>query len=211
MANHCSLSNGAPEARNYPTFFQSFSATDLVHRIDCSFILGLSKVECVFVSKPLYYDEYIGLLINRCEDNASEKCRCTLKISVPCVRLQIFCRRRDSASQKSTRNSMLTSRPSGIELTCEASTFYILLGLYFFLFFPSHLLFLPFFFSLPPSRNSDPGSHGRLLSPLPATVRALHFLTREECSPFFLSSPCVELRLWATIKDKTNQNVRKYK
>ena len=32
----------------------------------------------------------------------------------------------------------------------------------------------PFFFSLPPSRNSDPGTHSRLFSPLPTTVRALH-------------------------------------
>ena len=30
-------------------------------------------------------------------------------------------------------------------------------------------------FSFPPSRNSDPGSHSRLFSPLPTSVRALHF------------------------------------
>ena len=47
----------------------------------------------------------------------------------------------------------------------------------FFFFSPSHMLSSPFFFSLPLSRNSDPGSHmydSRLFSPLPATVRAFH-------------------------------------
>ena len=60
-----------------------------------------------------------------------------------------------------------------------------------FIFNPSHLLSLLFFFlihpiyyrclsflSLPPtcsSRASDPGSHSRLFFPLPSTVRALHF------------------------------------
>ena len=34
-------------------------------------------------------------------------------------------------------------------------------------FFPSCLLSPPFFFSLPPSRNSDPGPHSRLFSPCP--------------------------------------------
>ena len=41
-------------------------------------------------------------------------------------------------------------------------------------------------FSLPPSRNSDPGSHSRLFSPLPTTVRALPFFYREK--PWTLSS-----------------------
>ena len=45
----------------------------------------------------------------------------------------------------------------------------------FFLFFFLHWLSSPFFFSLPPIRNSDPGSHSRLISPPPTTVRALHF------------------------------------
>ena len=42
------------------------------------------------------------------------------------------------------------------------------------------LLFFIFalLFSLPPSHNSDPGSHSRLFSPLPTTVRALHFIAR---------------------------------
>ena len=42
-------------------------------------------------------------------------------------------------------------------------------------FFSIPFIISPFCFSLPPSRNSDPGSHSRLLSPLPTTVRALHF------------------------------------
>ena len=51
---------------------------------------------------------------------------------------------------------------------------------FFYFLFPSHLLSSPFY-SLPPSRNSDPGSHSRLFSPLPTTVRALHFY-REKIS-----------------------------
>ena len=51
-----------------------------------------------------------------------------------------------------------------------------------FLFFSSHLLSSPFY-SLPPSRNSDPGSHTVAGScpRLPTTVRALHFY-REKIS-----------------------------
>ena len=41
-------------------------------------------------------------------------------------------------------------------------------------------------FSLPPGHNSDPGSHSRLFSPLPNTVRALHFY--REKSPALSSS-----------------------
>ena len=38
-----------------------------------------------------------------------------------------------------------------------------LIFVFFFVFFPSHLLSPPFY-SLPPNRNSDPGSHSRLFS-----------------------------------------------
>ena len=41
--------------------------------------------------------------------------------------------------------------------------------------FPIPLIILALLSSLPPGRNSDPGSHTRLFSPLPATVRSLHF------------------------------------
>ena len=55
-------------------------------------------------------------------------------------------------------------------------------------FFPiPNLLPCPF---LRPSRNSDPGSHCWLFSPLPATVRALNFY-REKTSAF---SSLVDLR-----------------
>ena len=53
---------------------------------------------------------------------------------------------------------------------------------YFILLFPIlfiDLLSSPFF--LPPSRNSDSGSHSRLSSPLPTTARVLHFY-REKSS-----------------------------
>ena len=48
-------------------------------------------------------------------------------------------------------------------------------------------------FSLPPSRNSDPGSHSRLFSPLTHYGSCLAFLSREDFSPFFprrLASTC---------------------
>ena len=51
------------------------------------------------------------------------------------------------------------------------------------LYLTSHLLSSPFYFS--PSRNSDPGSRSRLLSPLPTTVRAFAFLSREDLHFFF--------------------------
>ena len=53
-------------------------------------------------------------------------------------------------------------------------------------FFPIPFIIFALLFSLPPSRNSDPGSHSRLFSPLPTTVPALRFL-REKISalPFF--------------------------
>ena len=48
-----------------------------------------------------------------------------------------------------------------------------------FLLFPFRLVSSPLFFFLPPSRNSDPRSHSRLFSPLPTTVRALHFIAKK--------------------------------
>ena len=53
-------------------------------------------------------------------------------------------------------------------------------------------IILALLFSLPPSRNSDPGSHCRLFSTLPTTVRALHFYP-EKASAFLLWSTRVEL------------------
>ena len=47
-------------------------------------------------------------------------------------------------------------------------------------------------FLLPPSRISSPGSHRRLFSPLPTTVRALH-VYRERTSDLLSSSTRVEL------------------
>ena len=43
----------------------------------------------------------------------------------------------------------------------------------FFFFIP--FIMFALLFSLPPSRNSDPGSYSRLFSPLVTTVRALHY------------------------------------
>ena len=44
-----------------------------------------------------------------------------------------------------------------------------------YVFFSLPFIIFALLFSLPPSRNSDPGPHSRLFSPLPNTVRALHF------------------------------------
>ena len=62
----------------------------------------------------------------------------------------------------------------------------------YYLFFPSHLLSSARLFSLPPSHNSDPGSHSRLL-PLPHCGSCLTFLSPGGFSPFFprrLASNC---------------------
>ena len=53
--------------------------------------------------------------------------------------------------------------------------------------FPSHFLSSPFF-SLPPSRNSDPGSHNRLFPPPPHHGSRLTFLSREYVSSSLLDS-----------------------
>ena len=50
-----------------------------------------------------------------------------------------------------------------------------------FFLFPIPFVFFALICSLLPSHNSNPGSHGRLFSPLTATVRALHFY-REKIS-----------------------------
>ena len=52
-----------------------------------------------------------------------------------------------------------------------------------FVFFPIPFVIFAFLFSLPPSRNSDPGSHTyqALFSPLPTSVRVFHFY-REKIS-----------------------------
>ena len=45
---------------------------------------------------------------------------------------------------------------------------------FFFVFFPIPFFIFALLFSLPPSRNSDPGSHSRLFSPLTTTVTAYY-------------------------------------
>ena len=67
---------------------------------------------------------------------------------------------------------------------------------YFFFFSHTwyHLLSSPIFFSLPPTRNSDPGSHCRLFSPPPATARAFIFIARRFLR-FLSSSTRIELCL----------------
>ena len=63
---------------------------------------------------------------------------------------------------------------------------------FFPLFFPPHPIYYlrssPFFFSLPRSRNSDPGSHNRLFSPPPHYGSCLAILSREDFSSSFVDS-----------------------
>ena len=56
---------------------------------------------------------------------------------------------------------------------------------FFFPFFPHPIYYLCPFCSLPPSRNSDPGSHSRLFSPPTHYDSCLAFLWREDFSSFF--------------------------
>ena len=76
---------------------------------------------------------------------------------------------------------------------------------YFFLYFYLHFLFTFFIFfhpiyyprltfELPPSSNSDPGSHSGPSSPLSTTVRAFMCFARRT-QHFLPSSTCVELCL----------------
>ena len=57
----------------------------------------------------------------------------------------------------------------------------------FFVFFLSHSLSSPFY-SLPPSRNSDPGSHSRLFPPPTHYGSCLAFLSREDFSSSLVDS-----------------------
>ena len=54
----------------------------------------------------------------------------------------------------------------------------VVLFIYIYLFSIPFVVFA-LLFSLPPSRNSELGSHSRLFSFPPTTVRALHFLSDE--------------------------------
>ena len=56
---------------------------------------------------------------------------------------------------------------------------------FFFLFFPMPFIIFALLFSLPPSRNSDPGSHSRLFSPPTHYGSCLAFLSWEDFSSFF--------------------------
>ena len=56
---------------------------------------------------------------------------------------------------------------------------FVCVCVFFFFFFFNSFYYRRPSFSLPPSRNSDPGSHSRLFSPIPTTVRALHFYPEE--------------------------------
>ena len=60
-----------------------------------------------------------------------------------------------------------------------ARCFYIYIYIYIYcFFFVPFIIFAHLLLSLLPTRNSDPASHSRLFSPLPATVRAFIFIAR---------------------------------
>ena len=64
-------------------------------------------------------------------------------------------------------------------------------GCFFLFFFPIPFIVFALLLSLPPSRNSDPGSHRRLFSPPPHCGSCLAFLSREKLSfPRRLASNC---------------------
>ena len=82
------------------------------------------------------------------------------------------------------------------QLTPKSPVFFHVETLYYVYLFPIPFITFALLFSLPPSRNSDPGSHSRVFSPLPTTVRASHFY-REKTSALssLVDSLRVELRL----------------
>ena len=74
----------------------------------------------------------------------------------------------------------------GYALRWTKMIFFFLFFLFSFLLFPSHLrIIFALLFSLPPSRNSDPGSHSRLFSPPTHYGSCLAFLRRKYFSSFF--------------------------
>ena len=88
------------------------------------------------------------------------------------------------ADQYSSRRfSKVSTNAHKLRISCDVSSLYVLL------FPPSHLSSSPFFFSLPASRNSDPGSHSRPFSPPPHYGSCLAFLSREHFSSFFPRRP----------------------
>ena len=77
--------------------------------------------------------------------------------------------------QPSKHKSIIHDRCEGVSVFARVFSFF-----FFLLFFhPIYDIIFALLFSLPPSRNSDPGSHSMLFSPLATTVRALHFLSPE--------------------------------
>ena len=67
--------------------------------------------------------------------------------------------------------------------------------LFLFLFFSIPFIIFALLFSLPPSRNSDPGSHSRLFSPPPHYGSCLAFLSQEDFSSFLVDSRRIVLTM----------------
>ena len=89
---------------------------------------------------------------------------------------------------------LFKTRRGRVKYERKRTTVIVLIPL-LFLFFSFSFFSIPFIiftilFSLPPSRNSDPGSHSRLFFSLPTTVRALHFYRENISAP----SSLVDLR-----------------
>ena len=91
-----------------------------------------------------------------------------------------------STNKRSARTAIPHTLPEGVErrtpsrngLTLESKT---CISVCFFIPF----IVFALLFSLPPSRNSDPGSHSILFSPPPHYGSCLAFLSREDFSFFF--------------------------
>ena len=75
----------------------------------------------------------------------------------------------------------------------------------FVLFFPIPFTIFALLFSLPPSRNSDPGSHTRLFPPPAHSDSCLALLSREDFRSSLVDSRRIELGFWTQkIKKKTS-------
>ena len=83
-----------------------------------------------------------------------------------------------------TRAAVAPNMPPLPRSLAECHTFCFFL--FNFFFSSSHLILSSlFFFSLPPGRSSDPGSHSRPFSPRPYYGSCLAFLSREDFSSSF--------------------------
>ena len=103
--------------------------------------------------------------------------------------VRIFIHKIGTKNTYNTSDNATRVLTSGNQLLCIRSP----TNIYMYIF-PSHLLSSPLY-SLPPSRNSDPGSHSRLFSPPTHYGSCLAFVIATRFQLFLPSSTRVELCL----------------